>query len=183
MPVLAKYAREGYAIVSAVPSCTLMFKQELPLMFPDCADTQAVKAAMFDPFEYLVARHKDGLLKLDFNARWARSASHPCHGRVQNIGKKTRRCSSSSAQGRGQAHHRRALLRSRRYLRREDADAPDRDEDRQARLQAMAAPGPDAIASDCPMAGHHIAQGMQQAGAPAAAVQHLLTLLRRAYGL
>ena len=28
------YAREGWAILSAVPSCTLMFKQELPLMFP-----------------------------------------------------------------------------------------------------------------------------------------------------
>ena len=43
-----------------------MFKQELPLMFPDDADVQAVKDAMFDPFEYLVARHKDGLLKTDF---------------------------------------------------------------------------------------------------------------------
>ena len=28
-------ASEGYAILSAIPSCTLMFKQELPLMFPD----------------------------------------------------------------------------------------------------------------------------------------------------
>ncbi|MBL8361275.1 MAG: Fe-S oxidoreductase, partial [Rubrivivax sp.] len=68
IPVLARYAREGYAIVSAIPSCTLMFKQELPLMFPDDADVQLVKEAMFDPFEYLVARHKDGLLKTDFKA-------------------------------------------------------------------------------------------------------------------
>src|SRR5256712_11727092 len=29
IPVLAKYAREGYAILTPVPSCTLMFKQEL----------------------------------------------------------------------------------------------------------------------------------------------------------
>src|SRR4029450_8608249 len=35
IPVLARYAREGWAIVTAIPSCTLMFKQELPLMFPD----------------------------------------------------------------------------------------------------------------------------------------------------
>ena len=55
MPVLARYAKDGFAVVSAVPSCTLMFKQELPLMFPACADTQAVKAAMFDPFEYFIA--------------------------------------------------------------------------------------------------------------------------------
>ena len=39
------------------PRCTLMFKQELPLMFPDDADVQAVQEAMFDPFEYLMARN------------------------------------------------------------------------------------------------------------------------------
>ena len=38
IPVLARCAKEGWAIVSAIPGCTLMFKQELPLMFPD-ADT------------------------------------------------------------------------------------------------------------------------------------------------
>src|SRR5205085_2483367 len=66
VPVLARYAREGFAILTAIPSCTLMFKQELPLMFPDDADVKAVQDAMFDPFEYLVARHRDGLLKTDF---------------------------------------------------------------------------------------------------------------------
>ena len=34
VPVLARYAREGYAILAPVPSCALMFKQELPLMYP-----------------------------------------------------------------------------------------------------------------------------------------------------
>ena len=34
IPVLAKYAKDGYAILSAVPVCTLMFKQEIPLMYP-----------------------------------------------------------------------------------------------------------------------------------------------------
>ena len=66
IPVMARLAREGYAIVTAVPSCTLMFKQELPLMFPDDADVKAVAAAMFDPFEYLILRKRDGYLKLDF---------------------------------------------------------------------------------------------------------------------
>jgi hypothetical protein len=50
-------------------------------------------------------------------------------------------------------------------------------------FKAMAAPEPDVIASDCPMAGHHIAQGMAEAGTPAKAVRHPLTVLRRAYGL
>ena len=50
IPQLAKLAKEGYAIVTPIPSCTLMFKQELPLMFPDEADVQLVKAAQQNPF-------------------------------------------------------------------------------------------------------------------------------------
>ena len=91
IPVLARLAREGYAILTAVPSCTLMFKQELPLMFPDDAEVKAVAEAMFDPFEYLVLRHKDGLLKTDFARGLGKVSYHvPCHLRVQNMGQKTR---------------------------------------------------------------------------------------------
>jgi len=43
---MALLAREGYAIVTPIPSCTLMYKQELPLMFPEDEDVQGVKAAM-----------------------------------------------------------------------------------------------------------------------------------------
>jgi Fe-S oxidoreductase len=185
MPVLAKYAREGYAILSAVPSCTLMFKQELPLMFPGCADTQAVKKAMFDPFEYLVARNKDGLLKTDFKQALGKVSYHiPCHGRVQNIGKKTEemfkligqavevklntveRCSGhAGTYGVKKAYHPVAMKIGKPVF------------------KAMAKDEPDYISSDCALAGHHIAQGMQQAGTPAKALQHPLSLMRMAYGL
>jgi glycerol-3-phosphate dehydrogenase subunit C len=185
MPVLARYAREGYAILSAVPSCTLMFKQELPLMFPGCADTQLVKEAMWDPFEYLVARHKDGLLKTDFKTALGSVSYHiPCHGRVQNIGKKTEemlkligtkvelklttveRCSGhAGTYGVKTPTHPVAMKIGKPVF------------------KAMAAGAPDVIGSDCPMAGHHIAQGMQQAGTPAKSVQHPLTMVRTAYGL
>src|SRR6202008_4022980 len=40
IPRLAPLAREGYAIASAIPSCTLMFKQQLPLLFAGDADVQ-----------------------------------------------------------------------------------------------------------------------------------------------
>ena len=67
-----------------------MFKQELPLLFPEEADVALVQRAMFDPFEYLMARQKDGLLKLDFKAALGKVSYHiPCHGRGQKIGKKT----------------------------------------------------------------------------------------------
>ena len=35
----------GYDIVAPIPSCVLMFKQELPLMFPDDADIAGDQAA------------------------------------------------------------------------------------------------------------------------------------------
>ena len=185
MPVLARYAKQGFAIVSAVPSCTLMFKQELPLMFPGCADTKRVQEAMFDPFEYFIARHKDGLLKTDFKTALGKVSYHiPCHGRVQKIGKKTEemfklvgskvevslntveRCSGhAGTYGVKTATHPVAMKIGRPVF------------------KAMAGFEPDVISSDCPMAGHHIAQGMQQAGTPARAVQHPLTLIRMAYGL
>jgi glycerol-3-phosphate dehydrogenase subunit C len=185
VPVLARYAREGWAIVSAIPSCTLMFKQELPLMFPDDADTQLVKEAMFDPFEYLVARHKDGLLKTDFKAALGKVSYHiPCHGRVQNIGRKTEemfrligqtvevklntveRCSGhAGTYGVKTPTHPVAMKIGRPVF------------------KAMAKDEPDWISSDCALAGHHIAQGMQLAGTPAQALAHPLTLLRTAYGI
>ena len=48
----------GYSIIAAVPSCVLMFKQELPLMFPDDETVKTVAAAFHDPFEFLHKLHK-----------------------------------------------------------------------------------------------------------------------------
>ncbi len=185
VPVLARYAREGYAILSAIPSCTLMFKQELPLMFPDDAEVRLVKDAMFDPFEYLMARHKDGLLKTDFKQDLGRVSYHiPCHGRVQNIGKKTEellklvgksvnvqlntveRCSGhAGTYGVKKATHETAMKIGKPVF------------------KAMAKDTPDYISSDCALAGHHIAQGMANEALPAALLAHPLSLLRIAYGL
>jgi Fe-S oxidoreductase len=185
IPVLARYAREGYAIIAAIPSCTLMFKQELPLLFPDDADVALVQEAMFDPFEYLMARHKDGLLKLDFKAALGKVSYHiPCHGRVQKIGKKTEevfrlinqtvpvqlntveRCSGhAGTYGVKTAFHANAMKIGKPVF------------------KAMGKDEPDYISSDCALAGHHIAQGMEQAALPAAKLAHPLSLVRIAYGL
>ena len=185
MPVLARYAREGYAILTAIPSCKPMFKQELPLMFPDCADTKAVQAAMFDPFEYLMARHRDGLLKTDFKTGLGKVSYHvPCHGRVQKIGRKTEemlkligqsvpmtlntveRCSGHAGTYGVKTKYHPVTMKIGRPV-----------------FKSMAKDEPDVISSDCALAGHHIAQGMAQAGTPAKAVAHPLSLVRMAYGL
>ncbi len=57
---------EGYDLIAPVPSCVLMYKQELPLLFPDDEDVIKVQKAFFDPFEYLHLRHKEDALKTDF---------------------------------------------------------------------------------------------------------------------
>jgi len=181
IPALAKLARDGYAIVTPIPSCTLMFKQELPLMFPDDPDVSAVRAAMFDPFEYLVARQKDGLLRADFKTPLGKVSYHiPCHSRVQNVGQKTRealemvpgttvntveRCSGHSGTwGCKKEFHQMAMKIGRPVFRQ------------------MAEPQPDWISSDCQLGGRHIEQGMGDTLGKAQ-LKHPITLLRMAYGL
>ncbi|HZD51770.1 MAG TPA: heterodisulfide reductase-related iron-sulfur binding cluster, partial [Woeseiaceae bacterium] len=91
VPELAAWVDRGWDIVTPIPSCTLMFKQELPLMFPDDALVAKVRDAVFDPVEYLMLRHRAGRLRTDFTHSLGKVAYQvPCHLRVQNIGQKTR---------------------------------------------------------------------------------------------
>jgi Fe-S oxidoreductase len=91
IPELLGLIDQGWDIVAPIPSCVLMFKQELPLMYPDDEDVARVREHVFDPFEYLFHRHRSGLLKTDFKNAIGKVAWHvPCHQRVQNIGPKTR---------------------------------------------------------------------------------------------
>ena len=91
IPILAAMVDDGWDIVTPIPSCTLMYKQELPLMFPDDPLVIKVRDAMYDPFEYLMLRHKDGELNTEFKTSLGKvSYQVPCHLRVQNIGLKTR---------------------------------------------------------------------------------------------
>ncbi|HET9208126.1 MAG TPA: heterodisulfide reductase-related iron-sulfur binding cluster, partial [Burkholderiaceae bacterium] len=185
IPVLVHYAKEGYAILSAIPSCTLMFKQELPLMFPDEPDVQAVKEAMWDPFEYLVARSKDGLLNTEFKRDLGKVSYHiPCHGRVQNIGRKTEEMFKLIGQRVNVQLH--TVERCSGHAGTYGVKTPTHPVAMKIGrpvFKSMAGHDPDVISSDCALAGHHIAQGMGVAGTPAKALKHPLSLVRQAYGL
>jgi Fe-S oxidoreductase len=181
IPPLARLAREGYAILAPVPSCTLMFKQELPLMFPGEADVKLVEEAMFDPFEYFVMRARDGLLKKDFKAKLGKVSYHvPCHSRVQNMGQKTREVlemvpGTELTTVERCAGHDGTWGVKREYF--DNSMKIGRPVFRQ-----MAEPQPDYVSSDCPIAARHILQGMgEEAGKAEKA--HPLTLLRKAYGI
>lgn len=178
IPVLAKLVNEGWDIVAPVPSCALMFKQELPLMFPDDEDVQKVAAAIYDPFEYLMHRHKEGKLKTEFKNPLGKVAYHAaCHQRVQNVGAKTRevldlvpdttveiieRCSGHDGTYAVKKEFHEASMKIVRPV--------------VSRVKKAEA---DHYGSDCPMAGHHIAHGM----ADGSQTEHPMSLLRKAYGI
>jgi Fe-S oxidoreductase len=178
IPQLAKLVDEGWDLTALIPSCVLMFKQELPLMFPDDADVQKVKNAFFDPFEYLMLRHKEGKLKTNFKTSLGKVSYHAaCHQRVQNIGQKTRealalvpdtvvdvieRCSGhDGTYAVKKESHQYAMKIVKPVV---------------TRVQQAKA---DHYGSDCAMAGHHIENAMQDGRAP----EHPMTLLRKAYGI
>ena len=178
IPMLEKLVDEGFDILMPVPSCALMFRQELPLMFPDDEAVQKVKAAIFDPFEYLILRHKAGLLNTDFKTSLGKIAYHAaCHQRVQNVGRKTfemlslipdtevtiiERCSGHDGTYAVKSEHRAAALKIVRPVARKVDES-----------------NCDHHGSDCPMAGHHIANSLKSGKQP----EHPLTLVRMAYGL
>jgi Fe-S oxidoreductase len=178
VPAMAALVDQGFDIVAPIPSCVLMFKQELPLLFPDDPLVQKVRSAMFDPFEYLMLRHKAGLLRTDFVRQLGKVSYHvPCHLRVQNLGLKTRdvlrlvpgteveaieRCSGHDGTYGVKRDYRDTSMKIGRPV--------------FGKVQAAA---PDFYASDCPMAGHQIESGLESPRPPT----HPLTLLRMAYGL
>jgi glycerol-3-phosphate dehydrogenase subunit C len=181
IPGMAKLAREGYAILTPIPSCTLMFKQELPLMFPQEADVQAVKDAMFDPFEYFVLRAKDGLLKKDFKAKLGKVAYHiPCHSRVQNVGQKTREMLQMVPDTAVTTVERCAGHDGTWGVKREYFDNSMKIG--RPVFRQLAAAEPDYVSSDCPIAARHLMQGMGEEKKQAVKA-HPLTLLRKAYGI
>ncbi|MFL6649006.1 MAG: heterodisulfide reductase-related iron-sulfur binding cluster [Sulfurifustaceae bacterium] len=178
IPVLARLIDEGWDIVAPVPSCVLMYKQELPLMFPDDPDVRKVGEGIYDPFEYLMLRHGEGKLRTDFQKPLGKIAYHvPCHLRVQNIGLKTRdvlalvpdtqvdvieRCSGHDGTYAVKSESHEASMKICRPV--------------VSRVQAAEAAH---YASDCPMAGHQIENGLRDGRKP----EHPLSLLRQAYGI
>ena len=178
IPVLAALVDQGYDLTAPIPSCVLMYKQELPLLYPDDEQVKKVQAAFFDPFEYLWLRHKGGALKTEFPQAMGDIAYQvACHQRVQNIGLKTRdvlslvpdtsvtpyeRCSGHDGTYAVKKETREKSIKiARPVVRKVDQQAPDH------------------LMSDCPMAGNqiaHLSEKVERA-------EHPMTLLRMAYGL
>ena len=177
IPRLLELVDAGYDLTAPIPSCVLMYKQELPLMFPEDEAVQRVAAAFFDPFEYLMLRHREKLLTTDFQSSLGKVVYHaPCHQRVQNIGPKTKdvlelvpdtevqlveRCSG---------HDGTYAVKKENYGFAQKICRPVVNRVNEAEV--------DHFVSDCPMAGDLIEHGAEHAEARSA-----FALLRQAYGI
>lgn len=178
IPVLKRLVDEGWDIMAPIPSCILMFRQELPLMFPEDEDVASVAEHIFDPFEYLMIRHKEGLLKTDFANSLGKVAYHvACHQRVQKIGQKTKEClelvpdTEVMAIERCSGHDGTYGVKTRHYENAKKIARPVANRIKQFE--------PMHHGSDCPMAGRFIAHVMGDE----TPTSHPISMMRQAYGI
>ena len=178
LPIFLEAIDEGFDLMSIVPSCTLMYRQEIPLLFPDDEQVAQVRAAFFDPFEYLMSRHRDSLANVDFAQPLGKVAYHAaCHQRVQAIGRRTQeflslvpntqvtlveRCSGHDGTYAVKAETYQAAMKIARPV-----------------IRAVQKAAPAAYGSDCPMAGRMIEHGL----ADDSSATHPISMLRQAYGI
>ena len=178
IPVLSRLVDQGYDLIAPIPSCVLMYKQELPLMYPDDEEVLKVQKAFFDPFEYLWLRHRGGELNTEFpNALGEIAYQVACHLRVQNIGIKTRDVlnlvpgTQVNAQERCSGHDGTYAVKKETRDKSIKIARPV--------VRKLDAGDPQYFASDCPMAATHIANLSEKVDK----ATHPMTLLRMAYGL
>lgn len=189
---LKPYIDKGYDVIALVPSCALMLKFEWPLIAPEDPDIKALAEASHDISEYVVALSKkkglaDGMKPLD-----GPIAIHiSCHARAQNMGQKgaelarlipdTRIAAVERCSGHGGSW---GIMK--------DNFEVGLKVGKPVFKQMQAKGKAKFVASECPLAGLHIKQGIErnpedpgegaERGDPELAA-HPIVLLAKSYGL
>lgn len=182
---LKPWIDKGYDVIALVPSCTLMLKFEWPLIVAGDDNVTALSAATSDITEYIVGIAKkeglaDGLKPLDGGV-----AVHlACHARAQNMGGKAaelmrllpeadvtviERCSGHGGSWGVMKNNFETALKVGKTTARQAAKSGKR-----------------YVASECPLAGTHIMQGIERLDGDAPEIElspHPVVLFARAYGL
>ena len=178
IPILYEAVQRGLKIIATVPSCVLMYKQELPLMFPEDDRVAAVAKAFCDPFEFLYALHRNSKLNTNFkNTLGAVSYHVACHQRVQNIGPKTKQIlelipdTKVKSIERCSGHDGTYGVKSETLKYANKIAAPV--------VRQIKTNKPDYYGSDCPVAGKHLEQNIDIEHA----TSHPLEMLCKAYGI
>lgn len=182
----APWIGRGYAVIALVPSCALMLKFEWPLILPGDEAVTRLSKANFDLSEYIVdIARKEGLAPGLAPLSGKGIALHiACHARAQNMGQKARemlklipgadlqvieRCSGhGGAWGYRESNFPVAMK----------VGAPT--------ARQAATGGKAILTSECPLAGLHIAQGIEcqeGGGCRPRLASHPIELLAESYGL
>jgi glycerol-3-phosphate dehydrogenase subunit C len=182
---LQPWIAKGYDVIALVPSCALMLKFEWPLILPKDAAVQALSKATFDLSEYIVdIARKEGLAPGLQPIETSIALHISCHSRAQNMGQKAaemvrlipgadcqviERCSGHGGSWGYRKENFETALKVGRPV-----------------AQQVHNGKKVCLTSECPLAGLHIAQGVErldsEAKAPALAT-HPIELMARAYGL
>ncbi len=179
---LLPYVDKGYDVVALVPSCALMLKFEWKLILPGDAGIKRLADATFDASEYVVDIAKRNGLAPGLKALDGGVALHiACHSRAQNMGQKAaemlklipgadvqviERCSGHGGSWGVMKENFDVAVKFGRPVARQAKDG-----------------GKKYLSSECPLAGEHIAQGIELQGGTPPAPQHPIQIFARAYGL
>jgi glycerol-3-phosphate dehydrogenase subunit C len=182
---LGPWIDKGYDIIALVPSCALMLKFEWPLIVPNDTAIKKLAAATYDISEYIVGIAKGEGLAPGLGALEGGVTLHiACHARAQNIGQKSaemlrllpgteikviERCSGHGGSWGVMKGNFETAIKVGRPVAREAARESKR-----------------FVASECPLAGLHILQGMElqaKDGQVPSRSQHPIELFARAYGI
>lgn len=180
---LVEWVDQGYDIIALVPSCALMLKNEWPLLLPENEDVQRIKAQAFDISEYILRLvREDGPVDNLRSLPEAGALHAACHVRAQGMGVPAgdllrlipgagdvpivERCSGhGGAWGIWKDHFDTAAKVGRPAL----------------KALEKSVPAGGWIATECPLAGEQIRQGLDVDRQNA--VRHPLELLAEAYGV
>jgi glycerol-3-phosphate dehydrogenase subunit C len=182
---LGLWIARGYDVIALVPSCALMLKFEWPLILPDNAAIKTLAGASYDITEYVVDIAKKHGLAPGLSPIGGGVALHmACHARAQNMGQKAaemlrllpeadvqviERCSGHGGSWGFKNEYFDTALKVGRPVARQARDG-----------------GKAFVTSECPLAGVHIAQGIDRLPGDARKperVTHPIQLFARAYGI
>ncbi|MBT4770491.1 MAG: glycerol-3-phosphate dehydrogenase [Rhodospirillaceae bacterium] len=179
-----QWIAKGYGVVALVPSCALMMKFEWPLILPDDENVKALAKATFDITEYVVGiSRKEGLAPGMSPLPGGVSLHLACHARAQNMGPMgaemlrlipdteiavIERCSGHGGSWGIFTENFPIALKVGKPVA------------RSAKKNEKAH-----LASECPLAGAHVVQGMEKLeenGAEVSPSRHPIELMALAYG-
>ena len=179
---MKRYIDEGRDVIAPVPSCGLMLKFEWPLLVPDDPDVKRLSQSTFDISEYVVDIAKKEGLAPGLKPIEGGVALHlACHARAQNMGAKgaemlklipensvtvVERCSGHGGSW--------GVKKGNFAIATKFAGQT---------VERAANANKAILSSECPLAGKHLAQGMESKGKPGVSAPHPIQIMAKSYGL